>query len=80
MDLDKPTNLLPTAKPASAGDPVREPAQVSLFEAVRQWIDDEGMGGFDIELDGARLTLEQIQQIAHSEEYKARLLAFDERR
>ena len=41
---------------------------------------DAGMGGFDIELDGAPLTLEQIQQIAHSEEYKTRLLAFDERR
>jgi hypothetical protein len=80
MDLDRQTNLLLTAPPASVADPVREPAQLSLFEAVRRWIDDEGMGGFDIELDGALLTLEQIQQIAHSEDYKARLLAFDERR
>jgi hypothetical protein len=38
------------------------------------------MGTFDIELDGRSLTPEQIQEIAHSEDYKARLLAFDERR
>jgi hypothetical protein len=80
MDLNMQVNLLPTARPASAADPAREAEQLSLFEAVRRWIEGEGMGGFDIELDGAPLTLEQIQQIAHSEEYKTRLLAFDERR
>jgi len=34
---------------------------------------------FDIELDGNCLTPEQIQEIAHSEPYKDRLLAFNER-
>jgi hypothetical protein len=34
---------------------------------------------FYIELDGERLTPEQIQAIAHSEAYKDRLLAFNER-
>lgn len=80
MDLDKQVSLLPTAQPASSADPVQQPAQLSLFEAVRRWIDDEGMGGFEIEMDGAPLTLEQIQLVAHSEEYTTRLLAFDERR
>jgi hypothetical protein len=80
MDLDQQVKLLRTAQPTSSIDPVQESAPLALFEAIRRWIDGEGMGGFDIELDGARLTLEQIQQIAHSEDYKARLLAFDERR
>jgi hypothetical protein len=35
---------------------------------------------FEIDVDGNRLTVEQIQEIAHSEPYKELLLAFDERR
>jgi len=52
---------------------------LSLFEAVRRWTDDEGVP-FDILDEGNQLTEEQIQEIAHSEAYKAELLAFDERR
>jgi hypothetical protein len=45
----------------------------------RKWTDAEGADAFYIELDGKRLTPEQIQAIAHSEAYKDRLLAFNER-
>jgi hypothetical protein len=43
------------------------------------WANDEGIP-FDIVDAGNRLTKAQIQEIAHSEAYKAKLLAFDERR
>jgi len=43
------------------------------------WTNDEGIP-FDIVDAGNRLTQAQIQDIAHSEAYKAKLLAFDERR
>jgi hypothetical protein len=59
--------------------PASQSSEVSLFDAVRKWTDAEGEDGFDIELDGKRLTSEQIQAIAHSEVYKDRLLAFNER-
>jgi hypothetical protein len=58
---------------------VDQPKEVSLFDAVRKWTDAEGADAFYIELDGKRLTTEQIQAIAHSEAYKDRLLAFNER-
>jgi hypothetical protein len=80
MDLEKKANIVPAAQPTSSVDPMQEPTQVSIFEAVRRWTDDEGIGTFDIEIDGRRLTPAQIQEIAHSEDYKATLLAFDERR
>src|SRR5580700_3916373 len=76
MDLERKVKILPTPRPTSSADAIQEPTQVSIFEAVRRWTDDEGMGTFDIELDGRNLTPEQIQEIAHSEDYKARLLAF----
>lgn len=53
--------------------------QLTLFEAVRTWTDDE-RAPFDIVDEGKRLTQEQIQEIVHSSEYKEQLLAFDERR
>lgn len=80
MDLEKNVNILPSARSASAVDRIQMSTQLSLFEAVRRWTNDEGVGTFDIEVDGNRLTHEQIQEIAHSEDYKSRLLAFDERR
>jgi hypothetical protein len=74
MDLEKQTRIIPPAK--SSAD---QPTEVSLFDAVRKWTDAEGAGAFYIELDGKRLTPEEIQAIAQSEAYKDRLLAFNER-
>jgi hypothetical protein len=80
MDLQKQVTISPLAKRgSSSGAQIDRPMQLSLFEAVRRWTDDEG-APFDIEYDDNRLTKEQIQEIAHSEAYKAELLAFDERR
>jgi hypothetical protein len=78
MDLEKQAKILPSAKTTSSNS-IDKPAQVSLFDAVRKWTDAEGVDAFDIELDGNCLTPEQIQEIAHSEPYKDRLLAFNER-
>jgi hypothetical protein len=64
---------------SSPGNHIDRPKQLSLFEAVRMWTNDEGIP-FDIVDAGNRLTQAQIQDIAHSEAYKAKLLAFDERR
>ena len=74
MDLEQQTTIYP--KSASAAE---QPTEVTLFDAVRKWTDTEGVDAFEIELDGTRLTSEQIQAIAHSEAYKDRLLAFNER-
>jgi hypothetical protein len=74
MDLEKQTRILPQLTNTAS-----QSSEVSLFDAVRKWTDAEGEDGFDIELDGKRLTSEQIQAIAHSEVYKDRLLAFNER-
>lgn len=79
MDLGKHTRILPLAKLGSSINSVDQPKEVSLFDAVRKWTDAEGADAFYIELDGKRLTPEQIQAIAHSEAYKDRLLAFNER-
>jgi hypothetical protein len=67
------------AKTGQSTNSVSQPTEVSLFDAVRKWTDAEGADVFYIELDGERLTPEQIQAIAHSEAYKDRLLAFNER-
>lgn len=74
MDLDQQTTIHPKST-NSAG----QRSKVSLFDAVRKWTDTEGVDAFEIELDGKHLTSEQIQAIAHSEAYKDRLLAFNER-
>ena len=74
MDLEKQTRIIPAST-----NSVDQPTDVSLFDAVRKWTDAEGVDAFDIELDGKRLTAEQIQTIAHSDAYKDRLLAFNER-
>jgi hypothetical protein len=74
MDLEKQTRIIP-----SSNNSAEQPTDVSLFDAVRKWTDAEGVDSFYIELDGKRLTPEQIQAIAHSEAYKDRLLAFNER-
>ena len=80
MDLQKPVTISPAGKGSSSpGNHIDRPKQLSLFEAVRMWTNDEGIP-FDIVDAGNRLTEEQIQEIAHSEAYKAELLAFDERR
>ena len=80
MDLQKQVTISPTEKRSSSpGNHIDRAKQLSLFEAVRRWTDDEGVP-FDILDEGNRLTEEQIQEIAHSEAYKAELLAFDERR
>ena len=79
MDLEKQTRILPLAKTGQSTNSVGQPTEVSLFDAVRKWTDAEGADAFYVELDGKRLTPEQIQAIAHSEAYKDRLLAFNER-
>src|ERR1700738_4809221 len=73
MDLEKQTKIIPSAKTGSSSNLAGEPTLVSLFDAVRKWTDAEGVNAFYIELDGNRLTPEQIQVIAHSEAYKDRL-------
>ena len=79
MDFEKQTKITPSVKTASSSNMAGEPTLVSLFDAVRKWTDAEGVNAFYIEIDGTRLTSEQIQVIAHSEAYKDRLLAFNER-
>lgn len=79
MDLEKQTTIFRSSEATSSSNSVDKPTRVSLFDAVRKWTDAEGVDAFEIELDGKRLTSEQIQEIAHSEAYKARLLAFNER-
>jgi hypothetical protein len=74
MDLEQGIKILPKSTNAAG-----QPTEVSLFDAVRKWTDTEGIDAFEIELNGKRLTSEQIQAIAHSEAYKDRLLAFNER-
>jgi hypothetical protein len=71
MDLEKQTRIIPPST-----NSVDQPKEVSLFDAVRKWTDAEEEDAFYIELDGKRLTPDQIQAIAHSEAYKDRLLAF----
>ena len=70
MDLEKQTRIFSFAKTGQSTNSVGQPTEVSIFDAVRKWTDAEGAGGFYIE---------QIQAIAHSEAYKDRLLAFNER-
>jgi hypothetical protein len=79
MDLEQPTKIFLSSKATASSGSVDEPVQVSLFDAVRKWTDAEGVDAFEIELDGKRLSPAQIQAIAHSEAYKDRLLAFNER-
>jgi hypothetical protein len=80
MDLQKQVTISPTGERSSSpGNHIDIPKHLALFEAVRMWTNDEGIP-FDIVDAGNRLTKAQIQEIAHSEAYKAKLLAFDERR
>jgi hypothetical protein len=79
MDLKKQTRIFSFAKTDQSTNTAGQPIEVSLFDAVRKWTDAEGVDAFYIELDGKRLTPEEIQAIAHSEAYKDRLLAFNER-
>jgi hypothetical protein len=73
MDLDKQTRIIPQSNSAD------QPREVTLFDAVRKWTDEEGEAAYQIELDGKRLSAEEIQAIAHSEAYIDRLSAFNER-
>lgn len=74
MDLEQQTTIHTKSQ-----NSVGQPSASSLFDAVRKWTNTEGVDAFEIELDGQRLASEQIQAIAHSEAYKDRLLAFNER-
>ncbi len=71
MDLEKQATVL-----SNDG----KPRQVALFDAVREWTNAEGVGGIEVEFDGQRIAPEQLQEIAHSADYKAKLMAFFERR
>ena len=79
MNLQKQVTIFPVATRNLTSNQIDGPKELSLFEAVRVWIDDERTP-FDIMDEGKRLTEEKIQEIAHSEAYKGELLAFDERR
>ena len=71
-------NLEKQAKISSTGSAVK-PGNQSLFNAVRQWSNNEGNPSCYVEVDGERLSAEQLEAIAHSESYMDRLLAFNER-
>lgn len=55
MDLEQQIVILPKSTNAAG-----QPTEVSLFDAVRKWTDAEGIDAFEIELNGKRLTSEQI--------------------
>jgi hypothetical protein len=76
MDLDKTVKLVS----AASDKPLDGQTSLTLFDAVRRWTDDEGAGDYAIESEGKRLTATQVQEVAHSQEYTDRLIAFDERR
>lgn len=65
---------------AASDKPLDGQTSLTLFDAVRRWTDDEGAGDYAIESEGKRLTATQVQEVAHSQEYIDRLIAFDERR
>ena len=73
MDLEKQA----TISPPTISDKI--PKGLSLFDAVKQWTDAEGVDAYEIEVDGKRLSADEIQGIVQSEDYKNRLLAFHER-
>ncbi len=75
MDLQKQITL--TAKPLGGGP--SSTTQVSLFEAVRRWTEDDGVS---LEIhDGDRvLTRDEILQIAHTDAFERLLFAYNERR
>ncbi len=75
----KVTISAPSKKERFTATEINRSEELSLFEAVRRWMDDED-NSFDIEVDGKQLTAETIHEISHSEPYKEMLLAFDERR
>jgi hypothetical protein len=77
MDLDKVVKIVPKTSGYSASE---SQMQLTMFDAVRRWTDEEGAGAFAIELDGKQMSAGQIEDVAHSQEYVDRLLAFDERR
>lgn len=76
MDLDKNVRLVS----AASGKPLDGQTSLTLFDAVRRWTDDEGASDYTIELEDKRLTATQIQEVAHSQQYIDRLMAFEERR
>ncbi len=78
-DLETKEATMDLEKQASIVSEDGESRQVTLFDAVRKWTDDEGVEGFEVELDGKTLSFEQLQEIAHSDDYQNRLLAFNER-
>src|ERR1039457_4964842 len=56
MDLQEQITISPTGKKSpSPGNHIDRPKQLSLFEAVRMWTNDEGIP-FDIVDAGNRLT------------------------
>jgi len=71
--------IVPLVAGGSTTSQIDEPTQLPLFEAIRIWMDGEGVQ-FDIVDDGTRLTEANIQEIIHSKAYKEQLLAFHERR
>ena len=80
MDLQKQVTLIsrdlngsPEAKPSVN-------TQLSLFEAVRRWAEDEGSSSLTIDDAGKPLTRTDILEITKSQIYKDMVLAFDDRR
>ena len=79
MNLRKNVTIIPVTTRGSTFRENDELRQLPLFEAVRTWMDNEGVR-FDIVDEGEPLTEEKVREIVHSEAYKDQLLAFDERR
>lgn len=79
MNLQKNVTISSVVAGGSTPRQIDELRQLSLFEAVRTWMDNEAVR-FDIIDQGEPLTEEKIYEIVHSEAYKEQLLAFDIRR
>jgi hypothetical protein len=78
MDLDSSVRVIPGESSSRSTD--QKPTQVSLFEAIRRWTNEEGSDAFEIEVGGKNLGRGQIEEIAHSDDYTNRLLSYNERR
>jgi hypothetical protein len=78
MDMNLRVRIVPKGFLPQSSE--QKPTQISLFDAVRKWADEEDGDVFEIEMDGQSLSFEQIQEIAHSEEFKDLLMSYNERR
>jgi hypothetical protein len=79
MDLEKLVTL--KSRDSKSADKAKSVSErLSLFEAVRRWIQDEGLSSLVIDDGGTLLTDSEILQITNSQNYRDMVLAFDDRR